>query len=151
MFVLTGLPAFLVSLSPSALPLALPLSLSLSLSLSLYLSLRPAPPCTLAQIGGINTGLIRDVGGPFKLLPEPVVKALAWLAETLLATSAGAIAAHFHRRGIPTFFLGVNDEKTLQGAAKAGAHAMLTDRPEWFSQQIKKSGAKLFRPVVRPR
>jgi glycerophosphoryl diester phosphodiesterase len=41
------------------------------------------------------------------------------------------------KRGIPTYFLGANDLKTLHMAARLGASAVLTDRPHFISAYVK--------------
>lgn len=50
---------------------------------------------------------------------------------------------HLRARGIPTFFLGVNDDKDIDIAIQAGATAVLTDRPSWLSKRIKEGALDL--------
>lgn len=49
---------------------------------------------------------------------------------------APKLFAHLRRRGIPVWFLGVNDESDLKLAVKSGATAILTDRISWAKQYI---------------
>lgn len=44
---------------------------------------------------------------------------------------------HMRRRGIPVWFLGVNNEIDLQLAIDYGATAVLTDRIQWLHETLK--------------
>ena len=54
---------------------------------------------------------------------------------------------HLKKRGIPVWFLGVNDEKDLHIAVKAGATAVLTDRINWIVPYINNNNIKLTEPM----
>lgn len=49
---------------------------------------------------------------------------------------APALFSHLRQRGIPVWFLGVNNESDLQLAMQSGATAVLTDRVNWLCQQL---------------
>ena len=80
--------------------------------------------------------------------PSAVQHALCRLAELLVAVSAKACSQHLQKRGIPCFVLGVNDEATLVAAAKAGATAMLTDRPRWLKETDDTNELEWLRQVL---
>ncbi len=46
---------------------------------------------------------------------------------------APSLFAHLKRRGMPVWFLGVNDEVTATLAVNVGATAVLTDRIHWLT------------------
>lgn len=48
------------------------------------------------------------------------------------------------KRGIPTYFLGVNDIKNLQIAIKHGAAAVLTDKPNFLCSYVKQNGVSFI-------
>jgi len=54
---------------------------------------------------------------------------------------------HLKKRGIPVWFLGVNDEKDLLLAEKAGATAILTDKINWMKSYIQDNNIKLAEPL----
>ncbi len=43
---------------------------------------------------------------------------------------------HLRRRGIPTWFLGVNGSADVEVALKAGASGVLTDRISWLKSYL---------------
>ena len=47
---------------------------------------------------------------------------------------------HMRRRGIPVWFLGVNNEVDLKLAIDYGATAVLTDRIQWLHDTLKTKG-----------
>ena len=51
--------------------------------------------------------------------------------------------AHFRRRGIPIWFLNVQNEEELNIAIRAGATTVLTDRVEWLNETMKRRRVKL--------
>ena len=44
---------------------------------------------------------------------------------------------HLQKRGIPVWFLGVNDDKDIELALKSGATGVLTDRINWLMSELK--------------
>jgi len=54
---------------------------------------------------------------------------------------------HLRRRGIPVWFLGVNEEETLRVAAQSGATAVLTDKPDAMSRLIKQRNIAFLSPT----
>jgi len=51
---------------------------------------------------------------------------------------APSLFEHMRARGIPVWFLGVNDKESLDIAVKSGATAVLTDRIKWLKNTIEK-------------
>ena len=49
---------------------------------------------------------------------------------------APSLFTHLRARGIPVWFLGVNNESDLQLAVQAGATAVLTDRVNWAVSHV---------------
>ena len=151
---------YLCICTPLCIHLCIPLYsstfLSLTLSLALSLALFPARPpssrytmcffCGVLpfvpieeeiyglKMGKISLTMVQKVAA-LRGLPKPVLKAIAAVAEKLMRASAGAIARHLARRGVPTWMLDINDDDTLGAAERAGATAFLTDRPEWLAGQ----------------
>ena len=50
---------------------------------------------------------------------------------------------HLRARGVPIFFLGVNDDADIEIAMRAGATAVLTDRPSWLNKRITEGAVAL--------
>ncbi|KAJ1410509.1 PLC-like phosphodiesterase [Ochromonadaceae sp. CCMP2298] len=67
-------------------------------------------------------------------LPDLAHQILAFLfrGKPPSAMVAPALFAHLRRRGIPVWFLGVNETSDLQLAVSAGATGVLTDRIAWL-------------------
>jgi len=55
---------------------------------------------------------------------------------------APSLFEHMRARGIPVWFLGVNDKESLDIAVKSGATAVLTDRIKWLKNTIEKENLK---------
>ncbi|TFJ84376.1 hypothetical protein NSK_004363 [Nannochloropsis salina CCMP1776] len=73
-----------------------------------------------------------------KVLPDAVCAILAFVlgGKPPSALIPPGLFKHLRARGIPIFFLGVNDEEDLKVAEVAGSTAVLTDRPRWLSQRM---------------
>lgn len=74
-----------------------------------------------------------------KNVPDILRRALAWLVQGrppqfLILPK---LFTHLRRRGIPVWFMGVNEESELQLAVKAGATGVLTDRIDWLCKTRK--------------
>ncbi|KAM3577700.1 hypothetical protein VYU27_000573 [Nannochloropsis oceanica] len=69
-----------------------------------------------------------------KALPDALCWVLAFVlgGKPPLALIPPGLFKHLRARGIPIFFLGVNDEENLKVAEWAGSTAVLTDRPQWL-------------------
>jgi glycerophosphoryl diester phosphodiesterase len=50
---------------------------------------------------------------------------------------APGLFEHLRARGIPVWFMLVNDERELDLAHKHGATAVLTDRPRWVKERMR--------------
>ncbi len=81
----------------------------------------------------------------FKALPDAACRVLAHVlgGKPPRALIPPGLFAHLRARGVPVLFLGVNDEEDIRIAERAGATAVLTDRPSWLRQHIKAGGLKL--------
>jgi hypothetical protein len=54
---------------------------------------------------------------------------------------------HLRRRGVPVWFLGINNEEDLLMALDYGATGVLTDKIEWLSttlEKLEKTQKKVF-------
>jgi len=73
-----------------------------------------------------------------KALPDWIKQLLAVLFRGRPPTImiAPALFTHLRQRGIPVWFLGVNNESDLQLAVQSGATAVLTDRVNWLCEQL---------------
>jgi glycerophosphoryl diester phosphodiesterase len=49
---------------------------------------------------------------------------------------APALFEHLRSRGIPVWFMLVNEERELELAHKYGATGVLTDRPRWLTERM---------------
>jgi len=78
---------------------------------------------------------------------EAALKALPdWLKQLLAFLFRGrppkimivpSLFTHLRKRGIPVWFLGVNNESDLQLSIESGATAVLTDRFNWLCEQLR--------------
>jgi len=92
-----------------------------------------------------------------KVLKEKAIASFPLWIKQILATLlkgkppyimvAPGLFNHLKKRGIPVWFLGVNDEKDLRIAESAGATAVLTDRINWIVSYIKDNNIKLAEPL----
>lgn len=55
--------------------------------------------------------------------------------------------AHLRRRGIPVWFMGVNDEHDYKLALEAGATGVLTDRIDWLCKTKAQNPQLTFKSV----
>jgi glycerophosphoryl diester phosphodiesterase len=83
-------------------------------------------------------------------LPDWVKRLLAMIFQgrppfIMLAPGLFSI---MRKRGIPVWFLGINDQEQLDIAIKSGATAVLTDRVNWLCEELNKRKAQSERPVM---
>jgi len=94
-------------------------------------------------IDEVNYARIRDQKA-LKSLPDWVCKVLAFFfggkPPKLLIPKK--MMMHLRKRGMPVWFLGVNDEADINVALQAGATGLLTDKPKFVSEYIKKRFGK---------
>lgn len=83
----------------------------------------------------------------FKPLPDVACRILTFFlgGKPPLALIPRGLFTHLRARGIPVFFLGVNDDADIKVAEWAGATACLTDRPTWFNTCLKEGKVVLQR------
>ena len=76
--------------------------------------------------------------------PDWFKKVLAFLfqGKPPYAMIAPKLFRHLRKRGIPVWFLGVNDETDLNTAINSGATGVLTDRINWLSKIVKEKNLK---------
>lgn len=77
-----------------------------------------------------------------KMFPDLIKRLLAFLlsGKPPSIMIAPSLFTHLKRRGIPVWFLGCQNEDDLKIAIKAGATAVLTDRPRWLTRFTKQRG-----------
>lgn len=83
----------------------------------------------------------------FNSLPDVACRILTFFlgGKPPLALIPRGLFTHLRARGIPVFFLGVNDEEDIKVAEWAGATGCLTDRPTWLNKCIKEGKVVLQR------
>lgn len=69
-------------------------------------------------------------------IPDGVNDLLVATIDALLAVPE--LVARLEARGVPTLLLGVNDTKALYHAHSLRVHGIITDRPEWARQELRK-------------
>ena len=76
--------------------------------------------------------------------PEWFKKVLAFFfrGKPPYAMIAPKLFSHLRKRGMPIWFLGVNDENDVNIALKSGATGVLTDRINWLSKYVKENNLK---------
>ena len=70
------------------------------------------------------------------------ILALLFQGKPPYAMIAPRLFSHLRKRGIPIWFLGVNDESDLNIALKSGATGVLTDRINWLSEIVREKNLK---------
>lgn len=81
---------------------------------------------------------------PLKGLPDGFKRILAFLFQGRppYPMVAPGLFLQLRHRGIPVWFLGVNDEHDLLIAIKSGATGVLTDRVNWLTELRKNENLK---------
>ena len=68
---------------------------------------------------------------PFQKLPEFIQRFITWIlqGQPPKFMIQPLLFLHLRRRGVPVWFMTVNDEESLRLAISAGATGILTDKP----------------------
>jgi glycerophosphoryl diester phosphodiesterase len=83
-----------------------------------------------------------------KAVPDWILKVVAFFVSgspPWLLASHGMIS-YMQRRGIPVWFMGVNETQHVDAALRLGANAVLTDKPKWLSKHMKLNNMT-FKPL----
>eukprot|EP00937_MAST-01D_sp_MAST-1D-sp2_P005399 g5399.t1 len=115
-----------------------------------YLGLAPLLPAALLApfavfglpVDRVDFARVRS-NKTFATCPDWLLRAAVTVAggDPCKAFLCGALVRHLRdARGVPTWYLGVNDRRQLSAVRGAGASAVLCDRPEWLAGVLREEG-----------